>query len=111
MVTWDSFEANTDADQYVVYINRTTGRIDKVNYTIREFARFATGAIHYVDFRDVDGVLIPLRQYITSDVDDDYEDNIHLIEIDAETIRVDAVKAQELLVDPNLAVMGDEKPA
>lgn len=109
--TWGSPEANGDHDQYVAYINRETKMIEKVEYTIREFAGFATGTIHYSEFRDFDGIKIPTVQVISGSPEDPLEeDGIHTIKIDPATVRVNGVAPGAFAVDPTLPVVGDEKP-
>lgn len=66
LVTWDSVEANDEYDQYVVYIDKSTGLIDKVEYTVREIMSFITGTMHYGDFRNVGGVTVGFDQTVTS---------------------------------------------
>lgn len=63
--TWDGPEPSTDHDQYVVYIDRETGRVEKVHFTVRAFARFVESTIHYDDFREVGGLLLPHRLRMT----------------------------------------------
>ena len=109
--TWGSLEAHSEADQFLAYINRATGRVEKVHYTIRDFAGFATGTIHYADFRDFGGWWIPLSQAVTGAVDDDPADYLHLITIDEATVQLDAFPDSELVVDPSLPVMFDQKPS
>ncbi len=87
-ITWGSFDAHTEHDQYVAYIEPATGRIEKVSHTVRTFARFATGVTHYSNYRDFDGISVPLRLTITDKVDDDLDDFLHQVNIDAGSVRV-----------------------
>ena len=44
----------------MVYINKETGLIDRIEYTIRDMSGFATGATNFLDYRSVDGIRIKL---------------------------------------------------
>lgn len=47
-VTWSSLEPHRELDQYIVYINKGTGLIDRIEYTIRDMGGFAK--IDRIDF-------------------------------------------------------------
>lgn len=109
-VTWNSFDAHSDADQYVVYINPETHRIEKLAYTVREFAGFAKGAVHYRDFQSVGGVLIPMTQTVTGAPTDDLSDYLHEMTIEPGSVVLDG-DASVFDVDANRAQGADKKPA
>lgn len=69
--TWGSWAANETFDQYLVYIDPESGRIEKVAYTVREIARFIGGTAHYQAFQELDGVTLGTRITITNAVTDD----------------------------------------
>lgn len=62
--TWDSPEPNQH-DQYLLYINRQTHRLEKTSYTIRDNFMWTPkgfyGTAVYSDFRQVDSVWIPFK--------------------------------------------------
>ncbi len=60
-VTWNSLEPNRELDQYIVYINKETGLIDRIEYTIRDMGGFTTGATNFLDYHSVDGVMVPFQ--------------------------------------------------
>lgn len=109
--TWRSFDKSKKHDQYLVYINPSTHMIEKVEYTIREFAGFAKGAIHYQEFKDFSGLKLPMRQIVNGAASDqaDPTDCVHVMTIDPSTVQLDAVAMSEFVVDPKLALLGDEK--
>lgn len=109
-VTWGDYEAHTGADQYVAYVDKETGLIRKVQYTVREFARFAVGTIHYDDLRDVGGLVLPMTQTVTGAPDDDLEDYLHRMTLVPDSVRLNEVPRERLIVDVNLPTLGDEKP-
>ncbi|MEL6548576.1 MAG: hypothetical protein AAFQ82_28395, partial [Myxococcota bacterium] len=75
--TWGDGDPNDAFDQYVSYINPTTGRIEKIFYTVRDAAGFATGAIHFEDFRTIQGVSVPFLMSVTFEPDEEPEDYVH----------------------------------
>ncbi len=108
-VTWGSYEAHTGADQYVAYIDRERGLITKVQYTVREFARFAKGTVHYDDMRNVGGLMVPMVQTITSEPSDDTQNYLHRMTLVPESVAIDGEPATLFVVDPELAPAGDHK--
>lgn len=59
LASWNTIEPQKDIDQYLVWIDADTKRIVKVEYTVRDAYRFVTGAAHFQDYRDYDGILLP----------------------------------------------------
>ena len=60
-MTWGSLELNRELDQYIIYINKESGLIDRIEYTIRDMGGFATGATNFIDYQLVDGVMVPFQ--------------------------------------------------
>jgi hypothetical protein len=89
-LTWRSLEPNADFDQYVVYLDRDTGRIAKVAYTVREVFSQAAGFAHFDDLRQIDGIWIPHRMTIGSPGAPEAE-WFHVMTIDA--LRFDSLGA------------------
>ncbi|MCR9144028.1 MAG: hypothetical protein NXI24_17405 [bacterium] len=58
-VSWGSEAPQAAKDQYIVYINRATGLMDRLHYTIREKFRFSTAACLYSNYETVNGILMP----------------------------------------------------
>jgi hypothetical protein len=128
-VTWGSSEPHEDADQYVLWIKRSSGLVAKAHYTLREAARMsitpeeqrpmmragAAGTIHYGDYRDVDGVWLPFRQLVTlfgpQQAGPDPEAAgawMHRLTLESATF--DAAPREALLPDPALPPPADAKP-
>ncbi|MEE8148319.1 MAG: hypothetical protein V3T24_11985 [Longimicrobiales bacterium] len=59
--TWGSPEPQRHIDQYLIWINRETGRADRVEHTIRDLASSGMGAIVYSGHQERDGVHFPRR--------------------------------------------------
>ncbi len=68
--TWQSAQPHLADDQYLLWIARDTGRLEMVQYTIRDKYRFATGVNRFSEFREVQGLVLPHRYWIAEDPDD-----------------------------------------
>lgn len=79
--TWQSFDPHTQHDQFVLWIDRGSGRVAMAQYTIRDKYRWATGADQFEDFRRVGSSLLPFRHTIT--VRPWSQSIVHRIEIDS----------------------------
>ncbi|ACN13266.1 hypothetical protein HRM2_01440 [Desulforapulum autotrophicum HRM2] len=55
-------------DQYLIYINTRTNRIDYVEFTLRKLSRSYRGVVHYRDYKQVQGMLMPFWIGIGSDL-------------------------------------------
>ena len=68
--TWDKPEAHKENDQYIAWVNKKTGMLEFVQYTIRETYlkppgyKLIGGAVEFTDFKNIDGILIPHTQLI-----------------------------------------------
>lgn len=58
-VTWGSVTPNTEIDQYVAWIERDTGRLGLLEYTVRDMFKFVKGTAKYKDYAQIEGVLAP----------------------------------------------------
>lgn len=68
--TWGSPIGNLDFDQFVLYIEPDTHELAKVQYTVRDVARFVSSTSHFEDRQVTDGVLVPRRVTVTSSPSD-----------------------------------------
>ncbi|MDA8020992.1 MAG: hypothetical protein MPN21_26440 [Thermoanaerobaculia bacterium] len=128
-VTWNAPQPTTDADHYVVWIERFRGLITKTHYTVRDAATMpfvpdeqrpmmragAAGTIHFSDFRTVDGVELPFRHVVTMfgphEAGPDPGESpawVHIFE--AREAAFDGEPAPSLLPDPTLPDPADRKP-
>lgn len=80
-VTWQGVDPNREFDQYVVYIERDTGRIGKAAYTIRELGGALEGAMHFEQMREIDGHWLPMRMVVTSTPEDDPLRYLHRVDV------------------------------
>jgi hypothetical protein len=60
--TWGTAEPNGKIDQYIIWVNKQTGYIDLVEYTIRDMQKFMKGKLYYADHRLIDGIPVAHRQ-------------------------------------------------
>lgn len=113
LVTWNRLKPQLDVDQYLLWIGRDSGRIEKCRYTLRDAYDWATGTIHYDDYRIVQGVQVAFRQIVTLDPVDETEyplDEHFFHQLVLEQARFDAVDREALIVDASRPI-GDTKPA
>ena len=66
-VSWNTDAPQSDIDQYLVYINKATGLIDYLRYTVRDQFSFAVGNMQFADYRNVQGIQVPFRQTVVAD--------------------------------------------
>ena len=64
-------------DQFIVWINKRTGLIDYLRYTVRDFARFAKGTMQFEDYRDVQGIMVPFKQTVVTNSEPDGDSVLH----------------------------------
>ncbi|MBL8018552.1 MAG: hypothetical protein JNM27_02720 [Leptospirales bacterium] len=60
-VSWGTAEPQSSIDQYLLWINRATGQLDFMQYTVRDMYPFVTGVMHYQDFRPIGSLTLPHR--------------------------------------------------
>ena len=63
--SWGSLGANPEHDQYELWINKETLLVEKCFYTVRDAFKGAVGTIHFDDYREVQGVMVPFLQTVT----------------------------------------------
>ncbi len=124
-VAWDEAAPSGEHDQYVLWIARDSGLLEKAHYTVREAAALAppderevmqagaVGTIHYEDHREVGGVALPFRQIVTlfgpeQAVEPLEESFFHRIVVSE--ARWDGVAPGVLMPDPELPPPADRKP-
>ncbi len=129
LVTWGQAAPSNDVDQYVAWIDRQSGLITKVHYTVREVASLpfiadeqkpvmragTAGTIHFDDFRQVGGVRLPFRHVVTlfgpaqSGPEPAKDERwVHIFEI--ENASFDAQPITVLRPDASLPAPADRKP-
>ena len=59
IASWNTVNPQKDIDQYIVWIDRESKMIVKVDYTIRDQYKFLTGGVYYKDYKSFDGIPLP----------------------------------------------------
>ena len=58
-VTEGPTQALDKYDQYLVYINTKSNRIDYIEFTMRKLMKSYKGVVHYQNYKMVQGILMP----------------------------------------------------
>ncbi len=108
--TWNKSEPHKENDQYLVFINKSTRLIDRIQFTVRDQFKFATSAIHFQNIRDVEGVKLPYTVTITgkNTMPEPSKKNYYH-EMRIEDYAFDTFERAELLLKPELQYIGDAK--
>ncbi len=124
LVTWSRFEPHATHDQYELWIDPETRRIEKATYTLRDAERFSPfafrplfrargiGTIHFDDYREVQGVWLPATQVVAIGRAEEARPTdryVHRIRV-GETV-FDGFDPSGLTPDPSLPPPSDTKPA
>ncbi len=64
MATWNGFEPQRNIDQYVLWIDREAGKLDYMTFTVRDQGGFIAATISYLDYQNVDGLLVSFEHCI-----------------------------------------------
>lgn len=62
-------EPSADADQYVVWLNKSSLRIEYIEFTLRSLLKSYRGAVRYSDYRQVEGIQLPHRLTLLDGID------------------------------------------
>ena len=57
LASWNTTKPQKKTDQYLIWIDPATNRIEKLEYTIREVMSFVTGAALFKDYKNYNGIL------------------------------------------------------
>ncbi len=68
LASWNTVKPQNNIDQYVLWIDSKTKRLVKVEYTVRDFYKFITGAAYYENYKDFDGFLLPTEMPVESNL-------------------------------------------
>ena len=112
--TWETTEPHMGHDQYLLWIDKETGMLEYAEYTLREnYLRMPGwktfyGSIHFADFREVDGVLIPFQQTVYLNAPKKKEDK-YAHRLVVSDFAFDTFDVAELKKDPDIIAIGDAK--
>ena len=68
LASWNQLAPQPDIDQYVIWVDAEHYQIVRIDYTIREQYKFLTGAVYFKDYKTFDGLLLPTRMPVTSNI-------------------------------------------
>lgn len=112
--TWTKIEAHDEADQYVVWINKETGMVDFVVFTLRDNYlkmpgyKMMYGSIEFSDYKLIDGVKIPHEQTIYA-FDPKKKKKKFLHQAILSNFKFDDFESEDLIIDVAKGVGGDYK--
>jgi len=111
--TWGSFAPNLQHDQYLLWINQETLLVEMCLYTVRDLLNWATGTIHFEDYREVQGVMFAFRQSVVLPRPENtaypLEKNFYH-RLLFEEVKFDAFDKQVLIIDASKDVGDFKKP-
>lgn len=105
IASWNTTAPQRDIDQYLIWISSTDHLIQKLEYTIREQYNFLTGAAYFKEYKNYNGLLLPSRMPVESNLVK--EGFLHEMRI-LDFIENPLIAAQ-LRPDTSLAIVGDAK--
>ncbi len=95
LTTWGKdFAPDAGYDQYILYIDTETNRLDYVEYTVREFARFARACMHFSDYRTVAGIQFAFTKTVTESCADEGNGKDFMHQVRIETLGFDEVRRE-----------------
>jgi len=68
IASWETIEPQSDIDQYLLWIDKNTKRMVRLEYTVREQFRFLTGAVNFKGYEFNEGILLPATMPIESNL-------------------------------------------
>jgi len=105
LASWGQVAPQKDIDQYLIWLDASSKRIVKLEYTIREMMGFLTGAAHYTEYRDFDGLILATKYPVESNlVREGFLHEMRLLDFHANAVNPDVVRPLR-----DVATMGDKK--
>ena len=59
IASWNTVSPQKDIDQYVIWLDSQSKRIVEVEYTVRDKHKLAIGVVHFQDYKDYGGFILP----------------------------------------------------
>ena len=76
--TWKDAKPLKDTDQYLIWINKETGLIDRVEFSVRDVMKWIKGGLDFVDYQDFNGLKLPKSMPVDSPLG---KGNMHLMKL------------------------------
>jgi len=102
--TWETEEPQKEMDQYLLWVNRKTGVLDLVQFTVRDAGGWVHCTFYYDHYESLDGLLFPTEMTVRM-FGPEKENTLHKMVVDH--IQIDALPKQDLLLDPSLGTNGN----
>ena len=106
VASWDTTEPQRHIDQYLIWLDADTKRIVKLEYTIREMFNFLTGAAYYTEYKDFDGILLPTKMPVESNL---LGQGKYLHQMDILNFEKNTLPESKLRPNSSIKVLGDDK--
>lgn len=105
IASWNTTEPQREIDQYLIWLDKKTKRIVKLEYTIREKFNFLKGAAYFHDYKNYDGILLPSSMPVESNLlEEGFLHEMRILDFSKNTF-----PKRELRPNRALAPMGDSK--
>lgn len=59
IASWNTTKPQREIDQYLIWLNKRSKRIVKIEFTIRKIYNFLSGAAYFRDYKNYGGILLP----------------------------------------------------
>lgn len=87
LASWNQTSPQKEIDQYLIWLNKETKRIHKLEYTIREEYKFLTGAAYFLEYKTFDGIVLPTYMPVESNlVKKGFMHKMRILDFSANTI-------------------------
>lgn len=106
VASWNTTEPQRNIDQYLIWLDADTKRIVKLEYTVREMFNFLTGAAYYTEYKDFDGILLPTKMPVESNL---VGEGKYLHQMDILKFEKNTLSESDLRPNPSIKEMGDDK--
>ncbi len=106
IASWNTIEAQRDIDQYLIWIDKETKRIVKLEYTVRDQYNFVVGAAYFNDYKNFNGILLPTQLPVESNLlgEGEFLHQMSILDFNGNTL-----SQKELRPNTTLMARGDEK--
>lgn len=105
LVSWKTTAPQKNIDQYLIWINQKTNRIEKLEYTVRDQYKFLTGAAYFEDYKDYDGLVLPSRMPVETNLKKKgLLHEMRILDFEKNTNSVESLRPNR-----DLPVVGDDK--
>jgi hypothetical protein len=66
MVSWQTLKPQKHIDQYLIWVNKQTHRIDILQYTIRDMSSLIKGTNFLTDYKNINGIWFPCKMKVST---------------------------------------------